>query len=89
VALNLRHQTKAQFLVRLRARYRASERAGNVGECAKMAAWLYAKYQAGDVTAAQVRGAFELDTAPKWTAFLGRVQALSERYQARADVRLE
>jgi hypothetical protein len=57
VALNLRHQTAAQFIARFRERFRSAERE----EAAKLATWLLNRIEAGDVTDAQVRNAFGLN----------------------------
>jgi len=57
VALNLRHQTAAQFVARFRERFRAAERE----DAAKMATWLLNRIADGDVTDTQVRNAFGLN----------------------------
>lgn len=56
MALNLRHQTAAQFAARLRERYRSASRE----EAARIATWLLNRIEAGDFTDAQVRNAFGL-----------------------------
>jgi hypothetical protein len=56
VALNLRHQTAAQFAARLRERYRSASRE----DAARIATWLLNRIDAGDLTDAQVRNAFGL-----------------------------
>lgn len=58
MALNLRHQTAAQFAARLRARFRTATRE----EAARLAWWLIERINAGDLTDAQVRAAFGLTT---------------------------
>lgn len=78
MALVLQHQTAAQFVARFRERYRSSSGA----ECARLAAWLYDRYAAGDVTQAQIRNAFGLDTTPRWQAFVAKVQALRDQWLA-------
>jgi len=78
MALTLRYQTKAQLLARLRERYRTLSK----HELAKLAAWLYDRYVAGDFTAAQIRTAFSLDTTAKWDAFRTKIQALRDQYVA-------
>ena len=56
MALNLKHQTAAQFAARLRERYRNASRE----ECARIATWILNRIEAGDITDAQVRTAFGL-----------------------------
>ena len=77
MALNLQHQTAAQFVARFREAYRTAnkERAG------KLAAFLYDRIQAGDITAAQVRTAFGMNVT-QYNAFLTRIQALRNNYVA-------
>ena len=76
--LALKHQTPAQFVARFRERYRNAEKE----EYAKMAAWLYDKYQAGDITATQIRNAFNLNTTAKWDTFRNKILALRDQYLA-------
>lgn len=77
MALNLKHQTAAQFAARLRERYRnASE-----GECARIAAWILRHIANGDFTDLQVRNAFGL-TAGQWTTLKAKMQALVDNYSA-------
>lgn len=78
MALDLKHQTAAQFVARFRERYRNAEHE----ECARMAAWLYDRYQAGDVTATQIRNAFNLNTQAKWDAFRNKILALRDAWLA-------
>ena len=78
MALDLKHQTAAQFVDRLKTRFRAAEKY----ERARLATWLYNRFTAGDITQAQIRTAFELDTTAKWTAFRDRLIALREHYLA-------
>lgn len=58
MAILLKHQTPEQFIARLREAYRNSERERLV----LIAKWLLARIQAGDVTDAQCRTAFGLNT---------------------------
>ena len=58
MAILLKHQTPEQFVARLREAYRNSERERLV----LIAKWLLARIQAGDVTDAQCRTAFGLNT---------------------------
>ena len=77
MALNLQHQTAAEFVSRFREKYRNSSRE----ECARLAAWLYDRYAAGDVTAAQIKTAFGLSDA-QWLVFRDKVLALREHWLA-------
>jgi len=81
MAINLQHQTAAQFVARLRERWRNAEK----DEKARIGAWLLARYNAGDITAAQIRTAFNL-TAGQLTTFAARLQTLSD---ARAIIQAE
>lgn len=85
MALILKHQTPAQFVARFRAAYRNADRE----RCAKMAAWLYDRYQAGDVTATQIRNAFNLNTTAKWDTFRNKILALRDAYVATQNARGE
>lgn len=76
MALNLNHQTVDQFVARLKRRINAADKL----EKARLATWLYNRYQAGDITKAQIRTAFELDTEEKWTAFRDKILALHDYY---------
>lgn len=64
MALNLRHQTVAQFAARLRERYRNASR----DEAARIAHWLLEKINAGDITDAQCASAFGV-TVGQWSTF--------------------
>ncbi len=70
MAVKLAHQTQAQFLARLRARYRAA----TGDEAVRIAAWLAA--HEGDFTAAEWRVAFGV-TAAGLTAAMNRARALA------------
>lgn len=61
MALALRHQTKVQFLRRLRERYRAAERL----EACRLAARMLELLDAGDVTEAQMLNAWNM-TLDEW-----------------------
>lgn len=78
MALNLKHQTTAQFVARFKAMYRRSSRERR----ARMAHWLYNRFAAGDITQVQIRTAFNLDTTEKWTTFRDKVMALRDHWQA-------
>ena len=69
MALLLKHQTAAQFVTRFREAYRNSERETLV----RMAKWLLARIQAGDITDAQCRTAFGLNTT-QWNTLKTKMQ---------------
>ena len=77
MALDLKHQTAAQFVARFRERYRNAEKE----ECARMAAWLYDHYQAGDFTATQLRNAFGMNTT-QFNNFVAKVLTLRDQWIA-------
>lgn len=77
MALNLRHQTAAQFAARLRERYRNASRE----EAARIATWVLDRIEAGDITDAQMRTAFSL-TAAQWTTLKAKMTTLRTNWQA-------
>jgi hypothetical protein len=81
MALNLQHQTAEQFVARLRERWREAEK----DEKARLGSWLLARYNAGDVTATQIKNAFNFDNA-QLSTFAARLQTLSD---ARAVIQAE
>ena len=77
MALDLHHQTPAEFAARLVARFKAASQLDK----GRIATWIYDHYQAGDFTAAQLRTAFGMTTT-QFTAFVTRIQTLRSRYLA-------
>lgn len=77
MALNLQHQTAAEFAARLRARYLSSSRE----ECARIAKWILDHIEAGDFTELQVRNAFGLSAA-QWTTLKTKLTNLRIAYNA-------
>lgn len=71
MALILKHQTAEAFIARVRQAYRD----GNSEQIVKIARFLIARVQAGDVTDAQLRNAFGLNST-QWTALKTRMQNL-------------
>lgn len=71
MALILKHQTPEAFIARVRQAYRD----GDSDRLVKIARFLVARVQAGDVTDAQLRTAFGLN-ATQWTALKARMQQL-------------
>lgn len=77
MALNLKHQTPAQFAARLRERHKNASRS----DAARIAAWIIKRLDAGDVTDAQMRAAFGL-TALQWSNLKARLTSLRSNYDA-------
>lgn len=63
MALLLKHQTAAEFVSRFREAYRNSERQRLI----QLARWVLSALQTGDITDAQCRNAFGLNTT-QWNA---------------------
>ena len=77
MALNLQHQTAAQFVARFREAYRDA----NKERLGKLATFLYDRVQQGDITQAQIRTAFGFSAA-QYTAFQSRMLGLRDHYVA-------
>ena len=71
MALILKHQTVQAFVARVREAYRD----GNPETLVKIARFLIARVQAGDVTDAQLRTAFGLNTT-QWNTLKTKMQNL-------------
>ena len=71
MTLILKHQTPEAFIARVRQAYRE----GNSEQLVKIARFLIARVQAGDVTDAQLRNAFGLNNT-QWNALKTKMQAL-------------
>ena len=71
MALLLKHQSVEAFVARVRAAYRD----GDTATLLKVARFLTARVQAGDITTAQVRTAFGLSAA-QWTTLRDKMLAL-------------
>ena len=69
MALLLKHQTAQEFIARFRAAYRSAERERLI----RLATWLLTAIQAGDITDAQCRTAFGLNTT-QWNALKTKMQ---------------
>lgn len=71
MALLLKHQTAEQFIARVRAAYRDSDRERLVS----IARFIVSRIQAGDITDAQCRTAFGLNTT-QWNNLKTKMQNL-------------
>lgn len=71
MALLLKHQTVQQFAARAREAYRNRERE----ELVKIARWILAALNRGDITDAQCRTAFGLNTT-QWNALKTKMTSL-------------
>ncbi len=91
MALDLRHQTAAQFAARFWARLRAAYVAGDKMAYSRMIWWLYGKVQAGDLTTNDVRVSFNAAygralTLAQWNTFVtSTLKPIRDRYQALLD----
>jgi len=70
MAIILKHQTVEQFVARVRAAYRD----GNYEQVIKIARFIIARIQAGDITDAQCRTAFGLN-ATQWNNLKTKIQS--------------
>ena len=71
MALILKHQTADQFIARVRSAYRD----GNPPTLVKIARFIIARIQSGDITDAQCRNAFGLNVT-QWNNLKTRMQNL-------------
>lgn len=69
MALLLKHQTAEQFVARIRAAYRD----GDAARVIKIARFILARIQAGDITDAQCRTAFGLNVT-QWNNLKSKMQ---------------
>lgn len=77
MALNLQHQTAAQFAARLRERYKTATDV----EAGRIANWIINHINLGDFTETQVRNAFGLNTT-QWATLKAKLTALRDNYLA-------
>jgi hypothetical protein len=75
MALNLQHQTPAQFAAKFRQRFKSAEKV----EAWKLATKLLGWIDAGDITDAQARNAFGL-TVNQWNDLKTRLTVMRTRY---------
>lgn len=91
MALNLKHQTAAQFAARFWAKLRAAYAAGDKVAYGRMIWWLYGKVQAGELTTNDVRVSFNAAygralTIAQWNTFVtSTLKPIRDRYQAMLD----
>ncbi len=87
MALNLKHQTAAEFALRFWTKVQQAQREDKV-LFGKLCAWLMEKIAAGDITDAQARTTFNTVfgrslTSVQWTALkTSRLQPAADRYNA-------
>lgn len=77
MALNLNHQTAAQFIARFREAYRDADKERLV----RLMKWLLARIAAGDITDTQARNAFGL-TVNQWNTKKTQMQDLIAKHDA-------
>lgn len=88
MALNLRHQTAAQFAARFWAQVQAARREGNQVEFSRLMWWLTRRIVVGDITDTQARNSFNAAfgrtlTAQQWTTLrANRITPAHDRYAA-------
>lgn len=75
MALVLNHQTKAEFLARLRTEYLVST---GMKTC-KIARWIIDALNAGNITVAECRTAWGA-SPPQWSAINGRMDTQAASY---------
>lgn len=75
MALNLQHQTKVQYLRRLRDRYRAAERM----EACRLAHKILKHLSDGDVTLVQMQNAWGMSAA-EWVAKAAQLQVRADKW---------
>lgn len=95
MALNLSHQTAAQFAARFWSEVRRARQAGDMVKFSRLITWVYERVQAGDITNNDVRLSFNAAygrslTLAQWNAFVtSRLVPIRDRYlaiQAEADL---
>ena len=77
MALNLQHQTPAQFAARLRQRFLNSTQV----DTWRIATWMLNRIEAGDITELQARTAFGL-TLVQWAALKTKLTTMRVNYLA-------
>ena len=88
MALNLKHQTAAQFAARFWAKVRAAYQSNNKVEYARLITWVWQRVQAGDLTNDQVRLSFNAAygrslTVAAWNTLVStKLVPIKDRYLA-------
>lgn len=77
MAFNPQHQSKVQYLVRLRNRYRAAERK----EACRLAWRILKHLDDGDVTLAQMQNAWNM-TPAEWAVKAAALQVRADKWSA-------
>lgn len=88
MALNLQHQTAAQFAARFWAKVKNARQSGNKVEFARLITWVWQKVQTGDLTNDQVRLSYNAAygkslNVSQWNSFVTtRLVPIKDRYLA-------
>lgn len=88
MALNLRHQTAAEFAARFWARVQVAKQSGQQIEYCRLLYWITRRLVAGDITDLQARNSFNTAfgrslTAVQWTTMrTTRITPAHDRYAA-------
>ena len=91
MALDLKHQTAAEFAARFWAKLKAAYQAGDKLTYHRMIWWIWSKVQSGDLTNDQVRQSFNAAygrslTLAQWNSFVtSRLVPIKDRYLARLN----
>ena len=88
MALDLKHQTAAQFAARFWARVKRAQESGDQWARARLVWWIWARIQAGDLTSDQVRLSYnnyfgKSLTVAQWNTLVStRLVPIKDRYLA-------
>ena len=88
MALDLKHQTAAQFAARFWARVQQAQQSGDQWARARLVWWIWSKIQAGDLTSDQVRLSYNAYfnkslTVTQWNSLVTtRLVPIKDRYLA-------
>lgn len=88
MALDLKHQTAAQFAARFWQRVQTARAAGDQYAWHRLIWWVWSKVQSGDLTSDQVRLSFNAAfgrslNATQWTTFVqAKLVPIKDRYLA-------
>jgi hypothetical protein len=77
MALNLQHQTKVQYLRRLREMYRSAKRL----DCCRLASRILGHLESGDCTVTQMQTAWNMSAA-EWAVRAAQLQIRADKWTA-------